>query len=310
MSSFVRAVLEADSAALHSRSIDTLMLNVGLRCDRFCSHCHQSSSASRSEMMSREVMDACISVANELQPQLIDITGGAPELHPDIHYLLTKLHNAGHRVRLRTNLTALLTPEAAGLVDLLVGQRVSVLASFPANSPEAADEPDSRVYARMREALSLLSAAGYGQDAGLRLDIAVNPDDDALCEPRDLVETRMRERITGQLGIVFDELLVITNMPVGRFKERLRREGRLGAYLHELRCSFNPDTLPLLACRSSLEVAWDGTLWDCDFNLAHGTPLAQGLPRDVRQFDAKLHVRRPVAFAEHCFGCTAAAGSG
>lgn len=310
MSAFVRTVQDTESSALFAERIDTLMLNVGLRCDQACAHCHQSSSPQRTEVMPREIMDAAAAVATQVQPLLIDITGGAPELNPDIRYLIALLRDAGHPIRLRTNLTALLEPEAQGLVDLLARREVAVLASFPGatgrdNAPLRGD-----VYDRGVAALRRLADAGYGRDPRLRLDVAVNQSADGPPEPKEAVERRLRADLTGGLGIPFDDVLVITNTPVGRFRESLVRSGRLESYGRELRDAFNPQTLPLLACRTCLVVAWDGTLWDCDFNLGYGVGLTRGLPMHVSQFDEELLARRPIHFAEHCFACTASAGSG
>ncbi|MDZ4168251.1 MAG: DUF3641 domain-containing protein [Coriobacteriia bacterium] len=310
MSAFVRTVQDADSSALNADRIDTLMLNVGLRCDQSCAHCHQSSSPQRTEAMPRDIMDASAAVADEVRPLLVDITGGAPELNPDIRYLLHLLRDAGHPVRLRTNLTALLSPEAEGLVELLAHREVAVLASVAGTTPHETAPLRGDVFDRSLVALRQLSEAGYGRDPRLRLDIAVNPPSDTLPEPPLAVEDRFRDELTGRLGIPFDDVLVITNTPVGRFRELLDRSGRLGSYAQELRDAFNPQTLPLLACRTCLVIAWDGTLWDCDFNLGRGVALTPGLPMHVAQFDGSLLARRPVHFAEHCFACTASAGSG
>lgn len=310
MSAFARTIQDADSSALRADRIDTLMLNVGLRCDQCCAHCHQSSSPQRTETMSRDIMDACAAVADEVRPLLVDITGGAPELNPDIRYLLSLLRDAGHAVRLRTNLTALLSPEAEGLMDLLALREVAVLASVPGTSPHETAPQRGDVFQRSLVALRRLSEAGYGRDPRLRLDIAVNPPSDTLPEPQRVVEDRFREELTGRLGIPFDDALVITNMAVGRFRDSLDRRGELDSYARRLRDAFNPQTLSLLACRTCLVVAWDGTLWDCDFNLGHGVGLTPGLPMHVSEFDSSVLARRPVHFAEHCFACTASAGSG
>ncbi len=125
-----------------------------------------------------------------------------------------------------------------------------------------------------------------------------------------MVRDRFHADLTGRMGIPFDDVLVITNMPVGRFRQRLDQRGRLDAYTQVLREAFNPATLPHLACRTSLVIAWDGTVWDCDFNLGHGIGLANGVPSHVSQFDGSVLARRPLRFAEHCFACTAMSGSG
>jgi radical SAM/Cys-rich protein len=310
MSAFARAVHHSDPSALRAASIDTLMVNVGLRCDQACAHCHQSCSPQRTEIMSTGVMDLVVSVADDVRPRLVDITGGAPELNPDIRHLLARLRESGHSVRLRTNLTALLTPEAEGLIAMLADLEISVLASLPGITDDEFAAEREHVFTQALAALQRLSDAGYGRDRGLRLDLAVNrrADEPALSESA--IEKRFRSELTGRLGIPFDDVVVITNVPVGRFRERLEREHSLDAYLVGLRDSFNPDTLPHLACRTCIDIAWDGTLWDCDFNLGRGIPLAEGVPRHVSQFDAAVLQSRPLRFAEHCFACTASAGSG
>lgn len=310
MSAFARAVHHSDPSALRAVRIDTLMVNVGLRCDQACTHCHQSCSPQRTELMSTDVMDLVVSVADDVRPRLVDITGGAPELNPDIRHLLARLHGSGHPIRLRTNLTALLTPEADGLVATLADLEVSILASFPGITDDEFAAERGRGFAQALAALQRLSEAGYGRDRGLRLDLAVNRRADESALPDSAIEERFRHELTGRLGIPFDDVVVITNVPVGRFRERLEREHSLDAYILGLRDSFNPDTLPHLACRTCIDIAWDGTLWDCDFNLGCGIPLADGVPRHVSQFDTSVLESRPLRFAEHCFACTASTGSG
>jgi radical SAM/Cys-rich protein len=306
---FTQAVYEVDTAAAHAERLDALMVNVGLRCNMACSHCHQSSSPARTEMMSRADMESVARLVASVRPGLVDITGGAPELHPDLPFLLESLAATGTQVRIRTNLTALLDPAADGLIDILVENRVGILASLPGTCAEDVCSPRGDVFDRCVEALLMLSAAGYGRDAGLRLDIALNPAGPALersCE----LEKPFRDAIERKLGIPFDDLLVITNMPIGRFRDQLRREGSFGEYRQALRDAFNPDTVRELACRTSLSIAWDGTFSDCDFNLGAGLRVADGVPSHISEFDAVALASRPIRFAEHCFGCTALSGSG
>ncbi len=310
MNAFTRTVHEVNPSALHAQRIDTLMVNVGLRCDQACGHCHQSSSPHRTEVMSREVMDAVAGVAAEVRPALVDITGGAPELNPDIRHLIGMLRGGGHTVRLRTNLTALLSPEATGLVAYLANNEVAILASVPMASEAEETAGRGPDFDRSLVALRLLAEAGFGRGSGLRLDIAVNPAGDMGPVSQAEIETRLRAELTDSHGIAFDSVLAITNVPVGRFREWLRRGSNLDSYLRKLREAFNPETLTHLACRTCIEIAWDGTLWDCDFHLGHGVALAPGMPLHVSEFDASVLANRPVRFAEHCFACTAMAGSG
>ncbi len=286
------------------------MVNVGLRCDQACGHCHQSSSPDRTEVMSRDVMDAVARVADQVRPALVDITGGAPELNPDIGHLIGTVRGGGHAVRLRTNLTALLSAEATGLITYLAKNEVAILASVPMTPEAEVAAGRGPVFDRCLTALRLLAEAGFGSRPGPRLDIAVNPTQDAGPISQREIEAHFREELTGVRGITFDSVLVITNVPVGRYRESLRRGSNLDSYLRELREAFNPETLTHLSCRTCIEIAWDGTLWDCDFNLGHGVGLAPGMPSHVSEFDTSVLANRPVRFAEHCFACTALAGSG
>jgi radical SAM/Cys-rich protein len=309
MSDFVEAVRDVDPSATRAVRIDTLMLNIGLRCNMECSHCHQSCSPERHEMMSRATIDTAIAIAGDIRPVLIDVTGGAPELHPDLPYLVEEFSAMGLKIQVRTNLTALLEPEAERLIDLYVRHGVRILASVPGTSAEEIAPQRGQVYESMVEALGLLAEAGYGSDSRLRLDIAVNAVNAELqqaCEH----EARFRSALREGAGIEFRDLVDITNVPVGRFGEALRRDGQLGTYRQDLRDAFNPDTVPELACRYTLDIAWDGALHDCDFNGGAGLGVAAGVPRHISEFDIEAVSRRPIRFAEHCFACTAQAGSG
>jgi radical SAM/Cys-rich protein len=285
------------------------MLNICLKCNMECAHCHQSCSPDRDEMMSRETIEAAIDIARDIGPALVDITGGAPELHPDLPYLIERLSGLGLKIQVRTNLTALLEPEADGLVDLCARHGVRILASVPGTSAEEIAPQRGDAYGPMLEALGLLAQAGYGSDPQLQLDVAVNAVGAELqqaCEHEDRFRSALREGA----GIEFRDLVDITNVPVGRFGQALRRDGQLGTYRQELRDAFNPDTVPELACRYTLDISWDGTLHDCDFNGGAGLGLAEGVPGHISEFDAEAVSRRPIRFAEHCFACTAQAGSG
>ncbi len=309
MSEFLRCVEDIDTAATHAVRIDTLMVNIGLRCNMACAHCHQSSSPGRTEAMSAEDIETVARIAADIRPRLVDITGGAPELHPGLRRLVGLLTEAGVPTQIRTNLTALLEPEAVGLIEFLARNRVRILASLPGTSAHEPSPRQGDVFERCITVLRQLLDAGYGSKEGLRLDIAVNPVGVSLPDPRSL-EERFRAELEGDLGIPFEELIAITNVPVGRMAESLRRSGELGSYRQQLRLAFNPQTVDLLACRYSLEIAWDGTLSDCDFNLGAGLRVAPGVPAHISEFDLDTLATRPIRFADHCFACTADAGSG
>jgi radical SAM/Cys-rich protein len=308
MSEFAQSVSEISVDATRAVRIDTLMINLGLRCNMACSHCHQSSSPARTETMSMPLVEQAAGIAAQIRPSLVDITGGAPELQPGLRPLITLLAEANLPTQMRTNLTALLEPDAEGLIDFLAEHRVRLLASMPSPSAgEASIRGD--VFSACASALNKLQDAGYTRDPELRLDIAYNPLGISLPQ-HDEIEARFRGELEDDLGLHYTELVAITNMPIGRMREALRASGELGTYRQSLRDAFNPRTVEHLACRRSLEIAWDGTFSDCDFNLAAGLRVADGVPSHVSEFDLEALTTRPIRFAEHCFACTAEAGSG
>ena len=311
---FRSRVVDALGAPLRARRIGTLMLNVGLRCTMACAHCHHSCSPDRTQAMDVSTIDRCIRLACTLRPELVDITGGAPELHPELARLVSSLSDERIPVRVRTNLAVLSLPEHAHLFDVFTRAEVRLLASLPGPDRAVVDaQRGAGAFESSLRTLRALNERGYGDGTGLVLELAYNPPAGALPEPQASVEQEIRESLARH-GVRFDRLLVIANVPVGRLAAALRTDGSLDAYRQALRDAFNEDTLPELCCTTGIEVAWDGTLWDCDFNLAAGVDLAEG-PRHIRELDTdpgpglERIVRREVAVAEHCFACTAGAGS-
>jgi radical SAM/Cys-rich protein len=261
-------------------------------------------------MMSADTMARVVEVASGLRPQVIDVTGGAPELNPLLPRFLRALRADGHRVQLRTNLTVLAEPEHAEVAELYESLGIELLASMPCYTERNVDlirghgVRDASV--RM---LLTLNGLGYGTAGGRRLDLIYNPVGTTLPEPQASLESLFRDELAGRFGIVFTHLLTMTNMPVGRFRDRLVAEGGYERYLHALREAFNPDVVPLLQCRHQIEIGWDGRLYDCDFNLGLERPVLGDAPASVREFDAEALAMRRIAHGSHCFGCTAGAGS-
>ena len=312
---FARTVAEVHSSAAAPERVETLMLNVGLRCDLACEHCHHACSPQRVEVMSRDILQAALRFAERLRPALIDVTGGEPALYPHLRELLERAHAARLSLRVRTNLVALARPGAEDLPALFAGTGARVLASLPIGA--AAETTGARGHAGITgdaalAALRMLSALGYGctsEGDALALDLACNPPCGELPRPQAELEAEFRDALE-PLGVRFDHLLNITNVPVGRLGERLRATGRASAYEARLRDAFNPATVPALECRHGLEIAWDGTLWDCDFNLAAGVrPVAGPLTLATLADDPASLASRRIGFGPHCFACTAGAGS-
>lgn len=303
---FERRVAKTGPGAHRAEELSALTLNIGLRCNLECQLCHQMSSPARTECMSREVMLHALQFASDIGPDLIDVTGGEPVLWPYLHEFVTLGSRIPSRIRLRTNLDALLLPENAEVAPFLAENRIEILASLP-------EALEGRTIGRCIEALQRLNDLGYGdrRPGAIPLDIAYNPLPGDL--PRD--ERTLAEEFRAAFdphGIRFGSLLAITNMPLGGFARLLDETGERENYMAALRERFDPEALAGLACRHGIEIAWDGTLWDCDFNLAAGVALAEG-SRDIREYvgsqvgQMALASRR-VSFGEHCFGCTARIG--
>jgi radical SAM/Cys-rich protein len=295
------------------------MLNVTLRCDLACAHCHQSCSPSRKEEMSRTTMLQALGLARLVRPALVDVTGGEPELWPHLRELVTLARGAGHAVRVRTNLVALSRPDAADLPAFLAREGVAILASLPGTTAQSvAEQRGPATFDTSLAVLRDLAALGYGDGGELTLDLAYNPPLGEHPRPESDLAERFRKALAPE-GARFNTLRAIANVPVGRYRQRLRAEDGLDDYVAGLAAAFNPSVAAALECRHGLTVGWDGTLSDCDFNLGAGMGLAEG-PRTLAEaLDAlqgangsealtDLTTRR-IAFAPHCFACTADAGS-
>ncbi len=286
------------------------MLNVGRRCNLACSHCHLSCSPSTTEAMDTETMLASLALIERLAPSLVDVTGGSPELWPHLRELVERLSFLNIPMRMRTNLVALDPPEGSDLAAFLAANGVGLLASLPGTDPEQVNQQRGDIYARCVTVLQHLASLGYGAPDGPPLEIAYNPPAGELPGAESELEQRFAEHFSA-IGVPSGRVRAIANVPVGRFGDALSRAGERSSYLDQLAERFNPATVLSMACRRSVEVAWDGGLYDCDFNLGAGLPVVDG-PHTVFEAlqDAESLVGRRVAFGPHCFACTAGAGSG
>ncbi len=296
--------------------VATLQLNVGKLCNMACHHCHVEAGPKRTERMSRETAERALGLlARSSSVEVLDLTGGAPEMNPSFRFLVEEAGRLGRRVIDRCNLTILFEPGMEDLREFLAEHGVDVVASLPCYRSENVERQRGRgVFDRSIEALRRLNALGYGRSSGaLRLDLVYNPPDAFLPPPQARLEARCREELGRRFGVGFDRLLTVTNMPVKRFADHLQRTGQHQAYMGLLVNHFNPATVPDLMCRSLLSVGWDGRLYDCDFNqmldleLGAAAGSAARTIRDLESLDG-LEGQR-IATGAHCFGCTAGAGS-
>jgi radical SAM/Cys-rich protein len=307
---FERKVCEVSGSILTACDIAIVQANIGLRCNNSCVHCHLDAGPKRGEMMDWQTMQAAIDIANQTKPELVDITGGSPELNPLLHRFVGALRADGHNVQVRTNLTVMFEPRMKEMVEFYKNARIKLVASLPCYTKVNVDSQRGQgVYDKSIEALKRLNAAGYGSDPDLKLDLVYNPGGPFLPGEQPALESDYRENLHKEHGIVFNNLRTITNMPIGRFGRLLKQKNEYEQYNLLLRESFNPQTLDGLMCRHQIEVAWDGLLYDCDFNLALHAPIGNGCPAHAKDFDIDMHSKRRIITGEYCFGCTAGHGS-
>lgn len=295
---------------LRCLGLETFQVNLGRRCNLACIHCHLNCSPQRTEMMSSETMDTMLEVVASLDNTLVDVTGGSPELHPRFREFITVLTDAGRDVQVRTNLVVMLEPDMAGAMEFLRRKQVRLVTSMPCYLQENVDaQRGAGVHENSVRVLRALNALGYGTENGPSLHLVYNPGDAFLPAAQAELEELYRSELQKQFGITFIGLYTITNMPIGRFRELLEREHRLDEYMQTLQQAFNPNTAEHLMCRRQISVDWDGQLYDCDFNLALGYAVDHGAPDTIYGFDRAALGSRRVVTGEHCFGCTAGAGS-
>ncbi|MDQ3491018.1 MAG: arsenosugar biosynthesis radical SAM protein ArsS [Acidobacteriota bacterium] len=295
---------------LRSLAIETLQVNVGKLCNQSCKHCHVDASPTRTEIMPREVVDACLQALHEFNIPTLDITGGAPELIPDFRYFVTEARAIRANVIVRHNLTVMHEEGQEELPQFFAENRVEVVSSLPYfNAAKTDSQRGTGVFDKSIEALRRLNDVGFGLESGLTLNLVYNPVGAFLPPDQASIEGDFKRELMARYGISFNSLFTITNMPIARFLDWLRRSGNETHYMSKLVNAFNPATVDGLMCRNLISVDWTGRLSDCDFNQMLDMPLADGLPQTIFDFKLERLSERRIVTADHCFGCTAGAGS-
>jgi radical SAM/Cys-rich protein len=290
----------------------TMQLNLGKRCNQACRHCHVDAGPTRTEMMdSRTVNRVLELLQNSPSIDTVDITGGAPELHPAFENIVRSARMHGRHVMDRCNLTVLLEDGQEHTVDFLADHHVEVVASLPCYGPENVDhQRGSGVFNSSISGLRQLNARGYGlPDSGLILNLVYNPVGPFLPPDQYELEEAYKDRLNADFGIQFNQLFTITNMPIARFQRDLAKNGMLEGYLRLLNDSFNPVAVGQLMCKSLVSIGWEGQLYDCDFNQMLQLPIGaeEKTIWDIESLtDLSNHV---ITTGRHCMGCTAGAGS-
>ena len=290
---------------MRRRRLETLQVNLGYRCNQSCVHCHVNAGPNRTEMMSAENVAAVIGFLDHVAT--LDITGGAPELHPQFRELVAQARRLGRHVIDRCNLTILLEPGQEDLAAFLAAQRVEIIASLPCYTEELVDRQRGKgVYERSMAALRALNALGYGRE--LPLNLVYNPQGPSLPPPQAGLEADYKRELAERHGVVFNRLYTLANMPIQRFGSMLVSKGQFEQYMTLLRGAHRDENLESVMCLSLISVDWQGHVYDCDFNQMLGLPLG-GARTHLSQLRARDLEGNGVVVRDHCYGCTAGQGS-
>ncbi|UCE34035.1 MAG: arsenosugar biosynthesis radical SAM protein ArsS [Deltaproteobacteria bacterium] len=287
----------------------TLQINVGLLCNQTCRHCHLAAGPNRKEIMDLDTARAVVSYAGRSQFETIDITGGAPELNPNLATLIKRLSPIAPRILLRSNLSALNENSKTYLIDLLKEHRVVVVGSLPSlNESQTDSQRGKDIFRTSIDTLQRLNALGYGQDGtDLELDLVSNPTGAFLPPPQPQTEARFRKVLEQKWDIRFNNLFSFANVPLGRFLAWLQQSGNFEQYMQRLASSFNPCAVEGVMCRTLVSVSWEGYFYDCDFNLANGL-LMGGRKITVSEMSGSPECGSSIAVGDHCYACTAGLG--
>jgi radical SAM/Cys-rich protein len=304
-----RTTLTEQGLSLVRDQTTTLQINVGLLCNQTCRHCHLDAGPHRQEVMTAETVDQVIDYAGRGGFAVADITGGAPELNPHLTRLIAGLFPQVPRIMLRSNLTALGDHRQSSLVEFLKAHAVVVVASFPSlQSAQTDTQRGAGVFEQSIGTLQRLNAVGYGREgSGLELNLVSNPSGAFLPPSQTEAEKRFRKELENRWGLFFNHLYVFANVPLGRYRDWLDRSGNLERYQEKLSSGFNPATLGGVMCRSLVSISWEGTLYDCDFNLALDLPYGERKTHVV-EMEGPPPIGTPIRVGDHCYACTAGSG--
>jgi radical SAM/Cys-rich protein len=298
---------------LRPSKIDIFQVNVGYMCNQVCKHCHVDAGPDRKEIMTRETMEQCLDIIEKGEIGTLDLTGGAPEMNPDFRWLVEEANKRGAReIIVRSNLTIIrANKKYYDLPEFFKANNVRIASSLPYYKRDKTDrQRGDGVFSDSIEALKMLNKVGYGvEGSGLILDLVYNPNGAFLPGDQATLEREFKKNLLADFGIVFNSLFCITNIPISRFLDYLLASENYEGYMEELVEAFNPSAVEGVMCKNTISVSYDGYMYDCDFNQMLGLKVEGSGEAHISDFDLdKLHDRN-IAISQHCFGCTAGAGS-
>ena len=297
--------------ALRRARLETVQVNLGYKCNQSCLHCHVNAGPTRTEMMSRETLSDVFVFIEIEKIKTLDVTGGAPEMHPHFRELVARARELGVQVIDRCNLTVLDEAGQEDLADFLAGQGVEIIASLPCYTEELVDRQRGKgVYDKSIRAIRRLNALGYAKSS-LKLNLIYNPQGPSLPPAQDQLEADYRRVLGERFGIVFNRLYTLANMPIQRFGSTLISNGQFNEYMTLLHQAHRDENLETVMCRTLLSVDWRGFVYDCDFNQMLDLPLrVEGKKRlQLSELIGRDLSGNPIAVRDHCYGCTAGQGS-
>jgi radical SAM/Cys-rich protein len=296
---------------LQPTGIDIFQVNVGKMCNQVCRHCHVDAGPDRKEIMTRETMQLCLEVLKNSTINTVDLTGGAPELNPGFRWFVEEIKKLGKHVIVRCNLTIILANKRFNdLPQFFKQHQIEVVSSLPFYTAGRTDrQRGDGVFEDSIKALQMLNAAGYGREgSGLTLNLVYNPAGAFLPPPQQALQKEFKEALMKDWGIAFNNLFAITNMPISRYLDYLLESGNYEKYMEKLTAAFNPSAAMGVMCRNTISVSWDGYLYDCDFNQMLDMKVSCS-SRHLKDFNSDLLTGRDIVVNQHCYGCTAGAGS-
>ncbi|MEE9452044.1 MAG: arsenosugar biosynthesis radical SAM (seleno)protein ArsS [Gammaproteobacteria bacterium] len=305
------AKLKQHDLQVDRKLIDVLQINVGKKCNQACHHCHVDAGPKRTEQMSKAIFDQLLTLLKDnIDLHTIDLTGGAPELNSNFRYFVSEARALGKHVIDRCNLTVLFEPGQEDTAEFLCDNQVEIICSLPCYSRENLEKQRGKgVFGKSIRALQKLNALGYGKaDSNLRLNLVYNPLGATLPPAQPALEAQYKQVLKDDFDITFNQLYTITNVPINRFKHLLVREDKLAEYMQLLIDNFNPQAALGVMCTHLISIAWDGRIYDCDFNQMLDLPIKRK-QRSIMDVNSLSELCGEIAFANHCFACTAGCGS-
>tara|TARA_B110000091_G_scaffold171774_1_gene184832 strand:+ start:775 stop:1821 length:1047 start_codon:yes stop_codon:yes gene_type:complete len=309
--SFVQKIATSQLKHLTPDKLEILQINLGYMCNMTCEHCHVDAGPDRKEIMSKSVLEACLLAIDKSTVNTVDLTGGAPEMNPHFMWFVEELSKRNIRTIVRSNLTILVSNKKyKTFPQFFKENKVVVIASLPCYTEDNTDKQRGKgTFNKSLEALKVLNVLGYGkEDSDLELNLVFNPGGSGLPPEQAALELDYKRELKEKFDIEFNSLFTITNLPISRFLDYLLVLGRYEEYMKKLHDNFNPDTLKSIMCTNTLSVDWEGNLYDCDFNQMLQLKISNSIG-NILDFDNDVLLNRKIVLGNHCFGCTAGAGS-